>query len=323
MKQILLFALPVFVGFASVAQQPINLEITKENMSKGNQMAISVIIPESKPKQVIPEWNRYVNKRSIGERLDNFGTQIGNIFRSEENKVKRASLRMQKKGNEYSIHALQEPMISKHTLDIYAKINPTIDGCRLSTFFQYSDSTFMDESNIDQERLESIKSYIYDFAVEAYISVVDGQIRDAKKELSKQEKVARKIEASTRKAEKSISAYESDIQEYSDEIPGIQNDIKRVDEIIETKKPAFSEMTKDSPGYDEMKANIAGFQKDKSKDYKKIKALNKKIKARKLDIKAANRRIDKNEQRVLDQQKVIAEKELAVKQLEQKKDNIK
>lgn len=323
MKQLLLFGFLILTGFATYAQQPINVEVANENMSKGEQMAISVIIPESKPKQVISEWDDFVNKRTIGERLDNLGTQIGNIFRSGENKVKRAKLRMQKKGDEYCIRALEEPFISKHTLDIYAKVNPAVNGCGLSAFFQYSDSIFMSDSNIDQERLESIKSYVYDFAVEAYKSVVDDQIRIAKKDLSKQEKVARKIDASTRKAEKSISGYESDIQEYQDEIPGIQNDIKRVEDIIETKKPAFSQMTKESPGYDEMKTNIAEFQRDKSKNYKKIKALNKKIKSRKLDIKSANRKIHKNEQRVEDQQKVIAEKELIINQLEQKKDNIK
>jgi DNA repair exonuclease SbcCD ATPase subunit len=323
MKHIFLFAIPVFMGFAARAQQPVKVEVTTENLSKGNQMAISVVVPESKPKQVISEWDRYVNKRSIGERLDNFGTQIGNIFRSEDNKVNRAKLRMQKKGNEYAIQALSEPMISKHTLDIYAKVNPTVDGCRLSAFFQYSDSVFMNESNIDQERLETIKSYVYDFAVQAYKSVVDDQIRDARKELSKQEKIARKITKSTRNAEKSIAAYESDIQQYQAEIPGIQNDIKRVDDIIETKKPSFSQMTKSSPGYEEMKASMADFQKDKSKNYKKIKALNKKIKARKTDIRSARRTIDRNEQRIVQQQRIIAEKELAVKQLEQKKENIR
>lgn len=323
MKQFLLPVFLILTSLASFAQQPINLEVADENMSKGSQMAVSVVIPESKPKQVVSEWDRYVNKRSIGERLDNLGTQIGNIFRSEDKKVKRSSLRMQKKGDELCLQALQEPLISKHPIDIYARVNPTVDGCRLNAFFQYSDSVFMSESNIDKERLESIKSYVYDFAVEAYKSVVDDQIREAKKELAKQEKVARKIEKSTRKAEKSTSGYESDIQEFQADIPGIENDIKRIDDIIATKKPAFNEMKKDSPGYDEMRANIAEFQRDKSKDFKKIKALNKKIKGRKLDIKSAKRKIDKNEQRVMDQQKVIAEKELAVKQLEQKKDNIK
>lgn len=323
MKQFILFNFLLFCGIVAYAQQPVKVEVAEADMSKGKQMTISVVVPEASPQQIIPVWERYVNKRSIGERLDNLGTQIGNIFRSEENKVKRNKLSTQKTEDEWSIHALQEPDLSKHNLDIYAKVNPISDGCHLNAFFQYSDSVFMNQSNISPEKLETIKAYVYDFGVEAYKTVVDEQISDAQKELAAQEKIAKKIQASSRKTEKSISGYQSDIQEYKIEIPGIENDTKRIESIIDTKKPTFSKMNKNSAGYDEMRSDIADFQRAKKNNSKKIKALNKKIKLREADIKSARRTIDKNEEQLNEQQKVIGGKELIVKQLQEKRDNIK
>ena len=51
-------------------------------MSKGQQMAITVLITEAKPKDAEPIWKKYVNNRGFGERIENLATQIGNIFKS-------------------------------------------------------------------------------------------------------------------------------------------------------------------------------------------------------------------------------------------------
>lgn len=291
-------------------------------MSKGQQMAISVLVPEAKIKDVFPVWKNYINNRSISERLGNLTTQVGNIFRSKENQVERNSLKVQKKGDEWFIKAIKEPNITSHLMDVYACATESEEGCLVSVFFQFTDSVFMNETNIDLERIQSLKSFIRDFGVEAYKSVVDGQIKEAKNELSNQEKVAKKMESTTRKAEKDISGYEVDIQEYEAGISDVKKDIDRLDESIEAKKLSFSQLTKNVPEYDVEKAELKNLNREKSKDFGKIKSLKNKVKGREMDIKKSKQKIAKNEQRIADQQKVIDEKEQIVDQLEKKKENI-
>lgn len=52
-------------------------------------MAISVFIPEARMGDVETVWKKYINNRSIGERIGNLATQVGNVFKSEENEVRR------------------------------------------------------------------------------------------------------------------------------------------------------------------------------------------------------------------------------------------
>jgi len=323
MKKLLIsgmFSLYCMLGWA---QQPVAVEISEKNMSKGSQMAVTVLVPEAKTKQIIPVWEKYVNNRSIGKRMGNLATSVGNIFRSDEKKVSRDILKVQKKGDELYVRAIQEPNITSHPVDVYAKVTELPDGSQLSAFFQYTDSVFMNESNIDKERVESIKSYMHEFGVEAYKSVVDDQIKAAKKVVAQQERIAKKIESSSRKAEKAISRYEVDIQEYESGIQEVNNDIKRMEDNIGLKNAAFSGLTKATPEYDVAKAELKNLGKEKSKNFSKIKSLKNKIKSKEQNIKSSKGKIAKNESKIAKQQAVIEEKEAIVDQLNRKKEEIK
>ena len=204
-------------------------------------------------------------------------------------------------------------------MDIYAQMTELPEGCQFSAFFQYTDSIFINESNSDPDRIENMKSYVRNFGVEAYKSVVDDQIKEAKKEVSRQEDVLKDIESDSKKEEKAIARYETDIQEYNAGIFEVENDIVRLDEAITTNKVTFATLTKKTPEYDIAKKALKDLAKEKSKYFSKIKSLKSKIKSKEMDIKSAKGTITQNDIKLNNQQVVISEKQKIVDQLTEKK----
>lgn len=320
MKRILL--LSVFLSFCLLAlpQQKLEVEVGVKNMSKGSQMAISIFIPEARLKDIEDDWKKYINNRSFSERIGNLASQVGNIFKSEPN---RNNLKVVKNGDEYYVRSIEEGKITKHSIDIYSRITEQIDGCYLSAFFQFTDSVFISESNVDAERISTLKSYIRDFGVDAYKYVVDNQIREAKKEVDLQESVLKGIKSDTRKEEKAISGYEVDIQEYEATITEVENDIKQLDQTISSKRAEFAHLKKGTPEYNTSKGELKELSREKSKNFRSIKSAKGKIKDKQSDIKTSKSKIEANDLKVTKQQTVINEKEQIVDQLIKKKEGIK
>lgn len=320
-KNLILFAF-LSMTLLVYSQQKIEVETGEKNMSKGPQMAVTIVIPEAKANDVEPVWKKYINNRSVGERIGNLATQVGNIFRNEDNQVGRDKLKVEKNGDELYVRSIEESSLTRHSMDVYARMTELPEGCQFSAFFQYTDSVFINEMNADQERIQSLKSFIHDFGVETYINVVDEQIKTAKKEVSKQEGVLRDIESDSKKEEKAISRNEVDIQEYEAGIRGGESDIKRLEETIDTRKIAFALLTKGTPEYDAGKGELKNLAKEKSKNFSKIKSLKSKIKSKEMDIKSLKGKIAQNEIQLNKQQLVIEEEQQIVEQLEQKKAGI-
>jgi len=322
MKHIYLISTILLICFGAHAQQKIEVNLEEKTMSQGQQMAVTVFIPEGKTKSIEPIWKNYINNRSIGERIGHLATQFGNIFRNEENKINQDKLKVEKKGDEWYVRSIEEADITSHSLDVYARASDLPDGCQFSAFFQYTDSVFINESNFDQERLQNLKSFIREFGIEAYKSIVDEQIKEAKKVVSDEESNLKKIESVSKREEKAITRYESDIDEYQSGINEIQNDISRLDESIGAKKLAFSLLLKGTPEYDVAKDDLKVLAKEKSKSFGKIKSLKGKIKSKEQNIKSSEKKISQNEVLITNQQKVIESKEAIVDQLQEKKEGI-
>lgn len=322
MKQFIFLFAAMMMALNASSQYKVEVETGEKNMSKGSQFAFTVMIPEAKSKDVEPEWKKYINNRSAGERISNLATQVGNIFKNEENKASRDRLKVETNGNELYVRSIEVNKITNFSMDVYVRITELPEGCQFSAFFQFTDSVFINESNVDAERILSLKTYIRDFGVEAYKSVVDDQIKEARKEVSRQENILKDIEKETKKEEKAITRHESDIQEYNAGIFGVENDIVRLNETIELKKTAFSSLTKGTPEYDGAKKELKDLEKGKSSYFKDIKSFKGKIKSKELDIKTAKNNIANNETNLKKQQLVIQGKEQIVDQLIKKKEGI-
>lgn len=322
MKTLQLFAVLLLISFIARSQKNIEVETGLLPMSKGEQMAFSVLIPESKATDIEPIWKRYVNSRSVGERVNNLTTQIGNIFRSDEKDAVRDKLKVQKNGNELFVRAIKEMSLTKESLDIYALLTNQEDGCKVSTFFQYTDSVFINDTSADKEQIQNIRSYIRDFGVIAYREVVDEQINKAKKDAKEEENILKDLMSASRKEEKAIVSHETDIDELKAEIKTIENDISRLDEIIDEKKLNLEMLIKKSPEYDIAKKEIKELSKDKSKYFKKIKSCKTKIKSREMDISDSKDKIKQHKLQAEKQQELIDGKLKIVDLLIEKKAGI-
>ncbi len=322
MKTLQLFAVLLLISFIARSQKNIEVETGLLPMSKGEQMAFSVLIPESKANEIEPIWKRYVNSRSVGERVNNLTTQIGNIFRSDEKDAVRDKLKVQKNGNELFVRAIKEMSLTKESLDIYALLTNQEDGCKVSTFFQYTDSVFINDTSADKEQIQNIRSYIRDFGVIAYREVVDEQINKAKKDAKEEENILKDLMSASRKEEKAIVSHETDIDELKAEIKTIENDISRLDEIIDEKKLNLEMLIKKSPEYDIAKKEIKELSKDKSKYFKKIKSCKTKIKSREMDISDSKDKIKQHKLQAEKQQELIDGKLKIVDLLIEKKAGI-
>lgn len=322
MKPALLLLVLFSISMLAKAQQKIEVETGEKNMSKGQQMAVIVLIPEAKPADVEPVWKKYINNRSFGERVGNLAVQIGNLFKNEDNKVNRDKLKVEKNGDELYVRSIEEAILSKHSMDIYARMTELPQGCQFYAFFQYTDSVFINESNVDQEHIENMKSYIRNFGVEVYKNVVDEQIKEARKEVTKQEDALEDIQSASKKQEKAIARYETDIQEYNAGIVDVEADIKRLDENITPKKIALEALTKKTQEYDAAKKELKELSKEKSGYFGKIKSLKSKIKSKETDINTAKGKITQNDIQLNKQQLVIQAKQKIIDQLIAKKEAI-
>lgn len=84
------------------------------------------------------------------------------------------------------VRSTEQADFTKHSMDVYSRTIEMPEGCQFHTFYQLTDSVFINESNTDPGVIQNMKSYIREFGLVAYRSVVDDQIKEAKKEVSKQ-----------------------------------------------------------------------------------------------------------------------------------------
>lgn len=323
MRKYYLLLITLFFVQISFSQEPIEVVTSEKTMSEGPQLAFTVLIPESKSEEIVPIWKNYVNNRKFGERVGNFGTQIGNLFKSSEKKAERDILRTHKKDNELYIRSIEQSDITHHSMDIYARTTDLREGCQFSAFFRYTDSLFVNEASVDQETIESIKTYIRDFGVIAYQKIVDDQIKEAEKAVKEEEKNLKKMESDTKKMEKSIAKEEVDIQKYNTNIYESESDLARLDNSIESQKYSLASLEKKTPEYENGSKTLKSLKQDQSKAYKNITNNKKRIKSAQSDIKSYKNKIYNNEMKEIKQQSVIEEKEAIVDQLIQKKENIR
>lgn len=322
MKLIIIFLVFMSLAFHANSQTKIEVQILEKEMSQGPQTAFTVLIPESKAEDIGIRWNRYVNNRSVNERVKNFGTQVGNVFKSKEKKTSRDRLRMNKTGDEMHVRSIELDNISSYPMDIYAIVSQLPDGSQLNAFFQYTDSVFIDPSNTDQSRLDLITDFVYDFGVEAYRNVVEDNIKLANKEVSKEEGVLKGLYASIVRAEKSIMRDETLIQEYHAKISALRQDSVSMIESIAFKKQEFSGMQEDSLDYERTKAELKSLEREQTRIPREIRTLKGKIKYKELDIVSARNQIAEHELEIKNQEAVIQEKQQISEEYIRKKGEI-
>ena len=322
MKQLIILLAIQFMAFYAISQNKIEVQTIEKQMSQGPQTAFTMLIPKSKAKDVEMRWNKYVNSRPVNERFKNLTTGVGNIFKSKDNKTKREPLKMEKNGEELHVRSIELDKISLSPLDIYAIVNQLPDGCQLNAFFQYTDSVFINPSNSDEDRLNSIADFVRDFGVEAYRNVVDEHIKLANRDLSKEETNLKNLHASNQRAEKSIATDKTLIQQYNSKISELRNDSASMIKTIALKTKEFSDMQQDSVNYKKAKAQLKSLERENARLPREIISLKGKIKSRELDIESEKNQLAENDIAIKNQEAIIQQKQQIAEELIREKGDI-
>lgn len=322
MKRLFFLLLTNIIVLHASGQYRVEVETGEKKMSKGNQTAFTVMIPDSKTAEVEALWRKHVNVRPAGERITNLNTQIGNIFKSKENRSKRNSLKMVRNGDELYFRAVEIDRISNVPMDVYANLTQLPEGSQLSVFFQYTDSVFINESNVDEDQFASTMDYVRNFGVEAYRTIVNNNIKLASKAVTKEQNRLKDLQTSTLREEKSILRNETAIQEFKEKIIQLKNDSANMIEPIELKAEELAELHKDSAEYLVVEKELKELQREKSRHGREIRILKTKIKSKELDIQSARNQIAENELEEENQTKVIENKQQIAEQLIREKGEI-
>lgn len=322
MKRLLLLSIVILMALYARTQNKIDVEVSNKKMSKGEHTAFTVLIPNSQTDEIAASWRKYVNVRPTGERIDNLNTQIGNIFRNKENRVKREKLKMVRNGEELYIRSIEIDQISNYPMDVYAIITQRSEGCQLSAFFQYTDSVFIDETNVDENLFTIIEDYVRNFGTDTYRTIMDNNIKVANKEVTREQNRLKDLQSSTLREEKSILRNQSAIQEYKAKISQLQKDSANAIQHIASKEEELAELDKDSADYMLAEKELTILEKDKNRVTREIRSLKTRIKSKELDIESAKNQIASNELEIDNQTKIIENKQQVAEQLIREKGEI-
>jgi|WetSurMetagenome_2_1015567.scaffolds.fasta_scaffold120068_2 hypothetical protein len=333
MKNLILLLTLIHLVYISKAQQKIEVTLAEKVMSLGKQTAFVVEVPESKVDFVVSRWKKYANDRSIIETIAKgaIGRFVGNTYKSvantispekklEKNKMK---LRVEKEHDEFIIRNITHKYITEDLLDVYAKIIQLDNGTQVSAFFRFSDSIFINESNVDEETILSIKSYMYEFGISTYKGVVENQIKVAEKELRRMNIVLSNMKSRNDYFEESITRNESEINICQEDIRQNDEQFILVEDLISEMKKQMLGESKSSTQYQEYKDSLKEKQKEKRKIENQNKNLKAKIKSRELKIRNLFAEIANNKKEQRLQQVEIEKQENIIKELETKLNQIK
>ncbi|MGE5429244.1 MAG: hypothetical protein ACM3O8_15225 [Methylococcaceae bacterium] len=322
MKRLIILSLLLMLSLYSRSQHKIEVETGEKKMSQGKQTAFTVMIPASQKEEIETLWRKYVNVRPAGERIDNLNTQIGNIFRNKENRVKRDRLKMVRNGDELHISAVDIKQISNAPMDVYAIVTQQPQGSQLSAFFQYSDSTFITADSVENSQSAVVRDYMHDFAVSAYRTIMDDNVKNANKAVAREQNRLKDLQASSLREEKSILRNQSAIQEYKAKITQLQKDSTNAVQNIASKEEKKAKLDKDSAEYMLADKELTMLEKEKLRITREIRSMKTRIKTKELDIESAKNQIASNELEIDNQTKIIENKQQVAEQLIQEKEQI-
>jgi hypothetical protein len=314
----------------TIAQDKVEVDVSIKEMSQGNQMAYTVLIPESTTKVVKKEWKNFINERSIFEFATKGTSQtfertilgISNLFSNDKKEYSKKSLKMEERGNELVVYNVLHEDITNVHLDVIAQISAVESGVKLSSFFKYADSVFISESNVNKDTHSAICEYVRQFGVETYKVVVADQVKIEEKELKKQEGIFKDSQRDNRNLDKDIGKYETEIDEYKYNIKTLERDLEGIDERLQEYKTTLRNTEKKSVEYDLVKEVVKGMEKERKKNLKAQKSNKNNIKTNQSNIKKTKGNIGANKEFQEIQQEIISKQMLRVEEFKTKYSNI-
>jgi peptidoglycan hydrolase CwlO-like protein len=241
----------IIIGFQASAQVPVEISKKVVTMSKGEQPAFIVEIPQVTAENVEKSWMKLIRQ--------NTKSKV-----STEN-------------SEITILNTQIDEISDNPINIYSAVYQVDSAVKLVSLFEIDSSFFSfdgDKEDMNYERTyEGIEHFLHEFAVTEYKEAAEEELKAEDKELKNLNNELQKLVKQTESFQKKIKLNESDSLNAEDQISSLEIDKQRKQGEIDGKKESMSTISGDKELHDQAKKHLKSLEKQRKKIEKEIEKL--------------------------------------------------
>lgn len=268
--QILLIGILIIFPFFLSAQVPVEVERKTVSMSKGEQPAYIVNVPEADFDLVSKDWAKIIRQNTkskveeVGQEIIILSTQISEVHHGP-------------------INIYSTLLKADSSIKIVAVFE--ID----SAFFAYSEET----KNLHTEKTNNhITHFMRNFAVDQYKETVEKELDGEEKKLKDLNKEMSNLTKELESHLKEIQENEQDIKNSEDIISSFEKDnVRKLDEI-NAKKESMASISDDPIRYDAAKDDLKSLEKEKKNIESTLEKERKNIVKYNSSIDEYNRQID-------------------------------
>ena len=291
----------VLLVFILLAQNPLfaqrKIEVTeaKRPMSKGENNAFIIEVPQTKITDLQKSWTNYL-KNNAKEKIVN---EKGEIF----------------------ILASIIKRINDKSLNLYSRFQETTVGTNINTFYQIDDVFVTSENNATVAT--SIKSFLFDFGKQAYAEAVQIELEREQKTLKDLEKDLDGLHKEEDKELKNIDKYKREIEKAEDVIKVKKNeqDLKQKEITAQKEKMiGVSLNTEEKKLQDKL---IKGMESEKGSLIKAQDGARKDIKSNEGSIKSSERNLANVKHNIDVKNASIGKQKELISKIQDKLNNIK
>lgn len=283
-----LFTIALSLFSVAGAQNPIVVSEEEFAFGNGNVPGYAVTIPEVSYEQTLKDWVKYLES----------GTRS----------------KVVEKGNNLSIFGAKVKPLSDDPVNVYSTVTNDNNGVKIQAAVEMERDRYAGSTEYANAR-----KYLFDFAKDQYVAVVNDQLNEEEKKLRDLEKDLNSLENDQEKMEKSSASARETIEEERQRLADLNSSLAALS--------PEQYQGGDSARFTGMGAASPETVKDLEKDRKKI---NRDIKSAKDNIEKAEREIRENERdlpgnidRQADARRLVEEQERVVEFHKQKLETIK
>jgi DNA repair exonuclease SbcCD ATPase subunit len=279
-----------------MAQEKIEVVNEMVKMSKGEQPAYIVTIPQASYDEVVNNWTKIIrqNTKSKVEEME----------------------------HELVIMGTRISQISKDTINIYSAVIQTDSLIKLVALYEI-DSVFFsmtdDTHHLHTEKMHHhIKNFMHEFAVNQYKNSVEEELNQAEKQLKTKNKELKELSKQKTSYQKEIKESEQNIKSAEDKISSYEQDSERKLTEINNKKESMGSLQNDPDLLNQAKTQLKTLEKEKRNIDSNLEKEQKNIVKNQSNIEELTRLIEANEEKQKEKMTEIEAREDLVNQIKLK-----
>ncbi|MGE5418622.1 MAG: hypothetical protein ACM3UT_00490 [Chloroflexota bacterium] len=282
-----LLILSLFLFTGSRAQNPIVVSEDNFNFGSGDVNGYSVVIPEVDYETTLKNWIKYLES----------GTRS----------------KVVQKGENLSIFGAKVKPVSENPVNVYSMLAKNPEGVKLQSAFELERNKYAGATEYANAR-----KYLFDFAKEQYITVVNNQLNEEQKTLRSLENDLRALKNDQEKMQKSNESGKGTIEEETQRLADLKKQLASLSpEEYHGDSAAVTGMGAKSPD------QVKDLEKERKKINREISSAEDRIEKAQKEITANERTLPGNISEQETAKSKVDDQQQVVSKLEKKLDTIK